>query len=123
MFDATRIGDARAVKKLVEENLHVGKRFVADRVARLRAGAAAHLQPGEGGIVDLDGDTVGAYRAPGGDLHAVSITCTHLGCTLRWNPAEISWDCPCHGSRFDTGGDVLDGPAVRPLEVIPVDNE
>jgi Rieske Fe-S protein len=48
--------------------------------------------------------------------HAVSLRCTHLGCLLRFNSAETSWDCPCHGSRFDVDGDVLEGPAVSPLE-------
>lgn len=121
VFDATRIGDAHTVKKLVEENVHVGKRFVEDRVARLRAGTVAHLRPGDGGMVKVDGDTVGAYRDATGAVHAVSITCTHMGCTLHWNGAETSWDCPCHGSRFATDGKVLNGPAVEPLARIDVD--
>lgn len=115
-FDATRIGDAGTVKALVEENMHVAKRFVKDHVSRLTAPSADALAPGEGGMVKLDGDTVGAYRDPEGKLHVVSITCTHMGCTVSWNAAERSWDCPCHGSRFDCDGAVLDGPAVRPLE-------
>ena len=121
VFDSTRIGDAQTVKKLIEENVHVGKRFVEDRIARLRADSVEHLQPGEGGMVGADGDTVGAYRDPDGTVHAVSITCTHMGCTLRWNSAETSWDCPCHGSRFDISGAVVDGPAVRPLEQVDID--
>ncbi len=121
VFDATRIGDADTVKKLVEENVHVGKRFVKDRVARLRADTVAHLQPGDGGMVEIDGDTVGAYRDATGAVHAVSITCTHMGCTLHWNGAETSWDCPCHGSRFATDGGVLNGPAVESLDGIDVD--
>jgi len=120
-FDATRIGDAKAVKKLVQDNLHVGVRFVKDRVARLRAESIDHLQPGQGGVVEVDGETVGAYRAADGSYRAVSVTCTHMGCSLTWNAAETSWDCPCHGSRFDVDGHVLDGPAVRPLDVVEVD--
>jgi glycine/D-amino acid oxidase-like deaminating enzyme/nitrite reductase/ring-hydroxylating ferredoxin subunit len=122
-FDATRIGDAKAIKRLVEDNLHVGVRFVADRLARLRAGSIEHLRPGQGGVVEVDGQTVGAYRSPDGSYRAVSVTCTHMGCSLKWNAAETSWDCPCHGSRFDTDGTVLDGPAVRPLDVVEVDVE
>jgi Rieske Fe-S protein len=56
------------------------------------------------------------YRDEAGGLHAVSLRCTHLGCLLRFNAAERSWDCPCHGSRFDVDGRVLEGPAVQPLE-------
>jgi len=122
-FDATRIGDLAAVKELVGDNLHVARRLVADRVARLRADDLATLEPGTGAMVDVDGDAVGAYRAPDGRVEAVSITCTHLGCTLRFNAAETSWDCPCHGSRFATDGAVLDGPAVRPLDRIEVDDQ
>jgi Rieske Fe-S protein len=49
-------------------------------------------------------------------LHAVSALCTHKGCQVAWNALERSWDCPCHGSRFDSRGQVLDGPATKPLE-------
>ncbi|HEX6417090.1 MAG TPA: FAD-dependent oxidoreductase [Acidimicrobiales bacterium] len=117
-FDATRIGDAQAVKKLVGTNVHVARRFVGDRVRRLRAGRAADLAPGEAGFVRAGRRAVGAYRDAGGSLHAVAVTCTHLGCTLQWNAAETSWDCPCHGSRFSHDGAVLDGPAVAPLEQV-----
>src|SRR3546814_6589950 len=120
---ATSIGDADTGKKLVGENVHGGKRFVKDRVARLRADTVAHLAPGDGGMVEIDGDTVGAYRDATGAVHAVSITCTHMGCTLHWNGAETSWDCPCHGSRFATDGGVLNGPAVEPLDPIDVDTD
>ncbi len=71
-------------------------------------------------MVVLHGHAVGTYRDPSGELHAVSITCTHMGWTLRWNTAETSWDCPCHGSRFTHRGDVVDGPATRPLAQIPL---
>ena len=122
VFDATRIGGGTAAKQFVKENARVGKRFVVDRIARLRADDIGTLEAGEARIVKAEGQTVGAYRDPAGELHCVSVTCTHLGCTLQWNGAETSWDCPCHGSRFSTDGDVLNGPAVRPLErVSPVD--
>jgi len=120
-FDATRIGGAGTVKDLLKDNLHVGKELVEGYVKRLRADSVAHLQPGEGAMVRADGKAVGAYRDAGGVVHAVSITCTHMGCTLAWNKAETSWDCPCHGSRFDTDGTVLDGPAVQPLEPVEVE--
>ena len=79
-FDATRIGDTGTVAKLVKENVHVGKMFVKDRLARRHAESVDHLARGEGGIVTIDGETVGAYRHPDGTLEVVSITCTHMGC-------------------------------------------
>lgn len=120
-FDATRIGGATAVKDLVQDNLQVGKELVGGYVERLGAGAVDHLEPGEGGLAKVDGRTVGAYRDPSGQVHAVSATCTHMGCTLQWNRAETSWDCPCHGSRFDCDGTVLEGPAVQALDRVELD--
>jgi Rieske Fe-S protein len=58
---------------------------------------------------------VAVSRADDGRLQAVSAVCTHLGCVVAWNPAERSWDCPCHGSRFCADGRVIQGPAVEDL--------
>jgi len=66
-------------------------------------------------VVEVEGEKVGAYRAPGGEFYFVSTRCPHLGCQLEWNPDEKSWDCPCHGSRFDFRGQLLDGPAQRSI--------
>ncbi|MGH9151165.1 MAG: FAD-dependent oxidoreductase [Acidimicrobiales bacterium] len=119
-FDATRVGDGGAVKRFVKENASVGMHFVKDRLARLRARDVGDLAPGEGAVVRAGGSAVGAYRDPSGRVHAVGVTCTHMGCSLRWNTAETSWDCPCHGSRFTYAGEILEGPATRPLEHVPV---
>jgi Rieske Fe-S protein len=65
---------------------------------------------------DMDGlGKMGVYRDETGDLHGVSLRCTHLGCLVSFNEAEASWDCPCHGSRFDVDGAVLEGIATSPL--------
>lgn len=96
----------------------LGTRFGA-LMALDRAKSSPHakdLAPGEGAVVRHGLDKAAAYRDADGVLHAVSARCTHLGCLVRFNAAETSWDCPCHGSRFDVDGAVLEGPAVRPLE-------
>jgi Rieske Fe-S protein len=59
---------------------------------------------------------IAAYRDEDGTLHERSAVCTHLKCIVDWNTAEQSWDCPCHGSRFDARGKVLSGPAIADLE-------
>jgi Rieske Fe-S protein len=74
------------------------------------------VQPGEGAIVTVEGDKVAAYRDENGEFHLLTPVCTHMGCLVTWNPAERSWDCPCHGSRYGIDGAVLEGPAVEPLE-------
>ncbi|CAN5321394.1 FAD-dependent oxidoreductase [soil metagenome] len=73
------------------------------------------IEPGSGAIVRRGLAKVAAYRDPDGKLHERSAACTHLGCVIAWNPIAKSWDCPCHGSRFDPLGRVLNGPAVEEL--------
>jgi glycine/D-amino acid oxidase-like deaminating enzyme/nitrite reductase/ring-hydroxylating ferredoxin subunit len=79
---------------------------------------ASSVPAGEGAVVDQGAEKVAVYRDDEGGLHAVSAVCTHLQCIVRWNSADRSWDCPCHGSRFDTDGRVLHGPALSPLSTV-----
>jgi glycine/D-amino acid oxidase-like deaminating enzyme/nitrite reductase/ring-hydroxylating ferredoxin subunit len=117
LYDAGRIGDAHAVAELVKDNLKVGKEFATGHLRRILGKGLDHLEVGEGGLYDLDGKTVGAYCDHEGRLHTVVPTCTHLGCPLRWNQGDTTWDCNCHGSRFTPDGSILDGPATTPLTV------
>jgi glycine/D-amino acid oxidase-like deaminating enzyme/nitrite reductase/ring-hydroxylating ferredoxin subunit len=120
LYDATRVVPSReAVQDLVKENVNVGKRFVVDHLRRLTA-RSAELAPGEGRLVDIEGDKVAAYRDEEGTLHAVSAVCRHLGCTVEFNDAERSWDCPCHGSRYDIDGKVICGPSTEALTPVSI---
>lgn len=119
LFSATRLKPLAEAPRFLTENARVGYRFVADRVRERGQRDIGELEPGEGAIVSLHGEKVAGYRDDAGDLHAVSSRCTHLGCQLAWNAAERTWDCPCHASRFDPDGQVLEGPATKPLEVKP----
>jgi glycine/D-amino acid oxidase-like deaminating enzyme/nitrite reductase/ring-hydroxylating ferredoxin subunit len=114
-FDAGRLGGAKGATKILTENVKIAAHFVGDRLPNRPLPRIEDLEPGEGAIARHDGKQVAAFRNPDGTVDALSPTCTHLGCYVRWNPAEKSWDCPCHGSRFDTTGDVIVGPATRPL--------
>ena len=75
------------------------------------------IPAGSGAIVRKGLKKIAVYRNPDGVLHRHSAVCTHLGCIVAWNSVEKSWDCPCHGSRFDPYGNVLNGPAVDELDL------
>ena len=102
-----------ALPTLLKLNATVAADLVADHLAPPAWGDVADLPRGQARVVGLA--RTGVYRDESGALHAVSTRCTHLGCLVRFNAAERSWDCPCHGSRFDVDGAVLEGPATRPL--------
>lgn len=85
--------------------------------------SANEIAPGEGAIVREGTRMLAVYRDEHGELHALSAKCTHLGCVVHWNSTERSWDCPCHGSRFDTTGEVMHGPAVASLQATTVTPE
>jgi glycine/D-amino acid oxidase-like deaminating enzyme/nitrite reductase/ring-hydroxylating ferredoxin subunit len=106
----------RSVPELARMNAKAGADFVLDRLVPAQAGSADDVPRGEARTVRSGLGKTGVFRDDNGRLHAVSLRCTHLGCLLRFNEAERSWDCPCHGSRFDVDGAVLEGPAVNPLE-------
>jgi nucleotide-binding universal stress UspA family protein/nitrite reductase/ring-hydroxylating ferredoxin subunit len=85
-------------------------------VARTIAQSLSEIEPGEGGIVATGDHKVAVYRDERGNVTTLSARCTHMGCTVKWNAAEKTWDCPCHGSRYAPHGTVVNGPAERPLQ-------
>jgi nitrite reductase/ring-hydroxylating ferredoxin subunit len=88
----------------------VASHLVGDRLTPAQAGSADDVPVGEARVVRSSLGKTGVYRDESGAVHAVSLRCTHLGCLVHFNAAERSWDCPCHGSRFDVDGEVLAGP-------------
>jgi glycine/D-amino acid oxidase-like deaminating enzyme/nitrite reductase/ring-hydroxylating ferredoxin subunit len=118
LYDSTRLPRVRGLGRLAKENANVGTRWISDRLPG-RRGTIDDIPAGEGRIVDLNGERAAVYKDEQGALTALSPTCTHLGCIVSWNTAERTWDCPCHGSRFDTTGRVIQGPAVKDLERKP----
>lgn len=81
------------------------------RFFQLPEATVRELPLGHGGVVSVDGEKIGVYKEENGTIHMVDIRCPHLGCQLEWNPDEKSWDCPCHGSRFDFKGHLINNPA------------
>jgi glycine/D-amino acid oxidase-like deaminating enzyme/nitrite reductase/ring-hydroxylating ferredoxin subunit len=123
LYEATRI-PVTSVVEYVKENVVFPIELVKDRIAggeREKMPASFDsIEPGEGVVINAHSLALAASRDLHGALHVVKATCTHLGCDVRWNRAEQSWDCPCHGSRFSPEGHVLNGPAVKNLEPAPV---
>ena len=76
------------------------------------------LEPGQGAVLITAGEKVAVFRSEDGSVERLSPRCSHMGCTVGWNPAERTWDCPCHGSRFEAGGRVIEGPATRDLAAL-----
>lgn len=113
-FDHPTVPPLRALGEAVKENVGNGIRWAAARVAP--GTSPDDLAPGEGDVHGPPHRRIASYRDDHGVLHSHSAVCTHLACEVRFNPAERSWDCPCHASRFDArDGRVLSGPAVRRL--------
>jgi glycine/D-amino acid oxidase-like deaminating enzyme/nitrite reductase/ring-hydroxylating ferredoxin subunit len=104
-----------ATPKLATLNAKAAVDMIGDRLKAPEAQSVADVPPGEARVVRDGTGKAGVYRDDAGGVHGVSLRCTHLGCLVRFNSAERSWDCPCHGSRFDVDGAVLEGPATKPL--------
>jgi glycine/D-amino acid oxidase-like deaminating enzyme/nitrite reductase/ring-hydroxylating ferredoxin subunit len=114
LFDATRIKPIAGAAKFVQENFGVAKDLIGGYLVS-KPDSFAELKPGTAAILKIEGHNVAAFKDKDGQVHAVSAVCSHMGCLVGWNETDQTWDCPCHGSRFDLAGEVIHGPAVKPL--------
>jgi len=110
LYSPARLMSVRTVTELIRENINVAAQY-ADYLHTGDVADTAQISNGEGAIVGRGTSQIAAYRDATGILHEHSAICTHLGCVVAWNSEEKSWDCPCHGSRFDAYGRVINGPA------------
>ena len=101
--------------EFLKENLNVAAQYT-DLATPGDVSSAEEVAPGEGAILRRGLTKVAVYRDDAGALHERSAICAHLGCVVRWNTGEKTWDCPCHGSRYDPrDGHVVNGPAIKGL--------
>lgn len=114
LYDPSR-KTLRAGVEFIRENVNVAVQYT-DWLAGADVHSLDEVPVGCGAIVRDGARLIAAYRDDSNLLHECSGVCTHLGCIVSWNPAEKSWDCPCHGSRFDVDGNVLNGPAISGLK-------
>lgn len=112
--------DRRALRgglwNYLKENFSYPHYLISGFVKTPDADSVDEVGRGEGKILKLDGHRCAVHRDATGNLKVVSAICTHMGCVVRWNQSAATWDCPCHGSRFNTDGEVMAGPAETPLE-------
>ena len=108
-------GRASPWQKLYDPARPYPKDFHKNGDSQSIVAGADDIPPGEGGVIVRGEEKIAAWRDESGGLHAVSATCTHKGCTVTWNNADRTWDCPCHGSIFAADGSVIHGPARKPL--------
>lgn len=114
VYDPARFIPDPSIKTFISANADVAVNYIAGKLKPLQENI--EIKNGEAKAIEEVGQKMGAYRDGEGRLHMVDTTCTHMGCELKWNDAERTWDCPCHGSRFTYEGEIVEGPAINTLQ-------
>ncbi|MFC4023002.1 FAD-dependent oxidoreductase [Oceanobacillus longus] len=117
LFTPSRFQADPAVKKFMEINADVAKHMIKGKL-EFTQNNVADLATDDATVTRIDGKRVGVYKDKEDSIHMVDTTCTHMGCEVKWNSGDRTWDCPCHGSRFDYTGEVIEGPAKKALSKI-----
>jgi hypothetical protein len=118
VFRPARIKPVAGFSEFVSHNADVVRQFASKLLGPDELEELDSLSPGEGKVVRFNDEKIALCKDRKGALHAIHSVCKHLGCTVAWNNAEQSWDCPCHGARYSVDGKVLNGPADKDLEMI-----
>ena len=113
LYSPSRV-PVKAAGELAREDLNMAAQYT-DWLTGGDVESVDQIAPDAGALVRRGLEKIAVYRDAGGALHEMSAACPHLGCVVQWNPGEKTWDCPCHGSRFDAKGHVINGPANRDL--------
>lgn len=121
LLSPNRIKPVASAANVLDEVISATVHFVKDRFTAEKIAELDEIENGTGRIVKYEGKTFAAYRDQKSEIHLLSPICPHTGCTVVYNPSEVSWDCPCHGSRFDIDGKLLNGPALTDLNILNKD--
>jgi Rieske Fe-S protein len=116
IYKADRFTPIKSAKDTMVAGLDNVKQYMKDFPGVNDHTKVENIKSGEGVIIEKNGEKIAVCKTEEGTVKAVSAICTHMKCVVKWNNAEQSWDCPCHGSRFDTDGKVIEGPALTDLE-------
>ena len=109
------LGNTNAVTSLYDPRRPFPDDFNQGSGTKSKVASVNDIAPGNGGIVQAGDESIAVYKTMSGMVRAFSASCTHAGCTVTWNNADKTWDCPCHGSIFAADGSVIHGPATSPL--------
>lgn len=120
IFNPSRAFTMDSIKSMFADSVNTGSEFVSSRF-KITSDEIKRLKPTEGIVVKVDNKTIGAYLDENNKLYLVDTTCPHMKCKVQFNDAEKTWDCPCHGSRFNYDGTFIDGPANENLKRIELD--
>lgn len=116
LFTPSRFQAEPSLRKFISNNADVAKHLIKGKLEYTKP--VKDLKRDEATVTRINGQRTGVYRDNDDQIHKVDTTCTHLGCEVEWNSGERTWDCPCHGSRFSYTGEVIEGPAKRPLDQV-----
>jgi glycine/D-amino acid oxidase-like deaminating enzyme/nitrite reductase/ring-hydroxylating ferredoxin subunit len=114
LYNPSRGKQFSKVGELASKNIDVAKTFIKDRYLKKENNNSETKNTGQ--VKKIGGEKTAVYKDEKGMEHKFSAVCTHMGCIVNFNKAEQSWDCPCHGSRFDSKGKVVNSPAIKNLE-------
>lgn len=114
IFSPERFDFTASIKNIMKDGKETVYNFISERV-HIPLEKLEDIRNGEGKIVIHNGDKIGVYKDNLGKIYKVNTKCPHLGCELNWNADDLSWDCPCHGSRFDYKGKLIDSPSIKNL--------
>lgn len=114
IFSPKRFELSSSINNIANDLITTAKNFIAQKIY-IPSSDIEHIKNGEAGIVEYNGEKVGVYKDNEGKEFIVSTKCAHLGCQLSWNADELTWDCPCHGSRFDYKGRLIGSPATKDI--------
>ncbi|WP_419870857.1 FAD-dependent oxidoreductase [Chryseobacterium sp. CT-SW4] len=123
LFNPQRIKPVSGFDNFIKEETDVVFNFVKDKLFIKKLNSLSDIKDGEGRVVKYKNESFAIYKEPNQKLHVLKSSCTHTHCEVHWNGAEKTWDCPCHGSRYNINGDVLNAPAVKNLERLDLDTD
>ena len=123
LFSPSRVKPIAGFTDFVKETAAVAFDFIKDKLFKEKIESLSEVTNGEAKSVKYEGESYALYKEANGKTHLLKSSCPHTQCEVRWNSAELSWDCPCHGSRFNVNGKMLTGPTVRDLQRIDPESE